>query len=213
MPPKKANSPILWVILIVVFLAAIAVAVYAYWSKNQNSNTNSVQNTNTVVNSNVNTTVNQNANSVANVNTAVSTTGWKTYENTTLSFRIKYPSNFVVFKEQLDGEEKYVRFVDKQYLNSEVSYPSVMVSVFQVKEATTLTKWVEDSLAVINYQTTIEDVITKQNLTVKEYQFGSIEKKVSTKKESRIYTISFAYYSEEKMQNEGNGFTDTFEIL
>ncbi|RJO59806.1 hypothetical protein C4546_00350 [Candidatus Parcubacteria bacterium] len=98
-PPKKGNSPTLWVVLIIVLLVAIAVAVYSYWNKNQNSNTNVNQNTNVAVNSNVNTPLNQNVNTVntnssTNANVAVDTSNWKTYSNTKYQYSFKYPKDF-----------------------------------------------------------------------------------------------------------------------
>ena len=219
--PNRAPKAVLWIVLVVLVAGVIGLSYYVYQQDNGNSNTNAGQNANANSNGNsngnangsANGTLNQNVNSGANANVTVNTSKWSTYENPTLGFKIKYPTYFTVFQEQQDGDEKLVRFVDKQYLNSEVSFPSVLVSVFQVNDKTTLTKWVEDSLAVINYQTTIEDITTKQNLSAKKYQSGSISKKVAIQDQNRIYTISFAYYSEDKMQNEGNGFTDTFELL
>lgn len=120
MPPKKANSPILWVVLIVVLLAAIAVAAYAYWNKNQNSNTSVNQNVNVALNSNKNGAGNQNVNTAVNQNTNLSTSDWQTYSNTESGFSIKLPKDWttqdvVISKNpNLTGDAKFVRITNPQ---------------------------------------------------------------------------------------------------
>jgi len=103
--PIKSSNQALWIILVLVVLALAGYGIYAYVSGQNNENTNNTNtttnlntnsatnnNTNTVANSNTNTTVNSNTNTTAN--TDVDTSGWKTHENDTYGYTVKYPDNW-----------------------------------------------------------------------------------------------------------------------
>lgn len=96
---KRPTPPLPWAILAIILLAAIVVAVYAFWKKNQNANTIANQNTRVVANSNVSGVTNQsinaaNTNSGANTNVAMDTSSWKTYSNTKYQYSFRYPRDF-----------------------------------------------------------------------------------------------------------------------
>lgn len=128
--PKKGN-PMMWIILIVVVLIAVAAILYFgdFFNTNTNSNTNTVANTNTGTNTNVatntNTTVNQNTNTVSNTNSetntnnstntnsSVDTSDWKTYSNINYSFSFQYPGNWTL-EEKSSNENDSGKIVSLQ---------------------------------------------------------------------------------------------------
>jgi hypothetical protein len=67
--PKKPTNAINWAILVVILVAAVAAAIYAFTKTNPASNRNGNDNTNIVLNQNVNNAVNGNANQNVNVST------------------------------------------------------------------------------------------------------------------------------------------------
>ncbi|MDD5039970.1 MAG: hypothetical protein PHY34_02360 [Patescibacteria group bacterium] len=108
--PTKPASKALWVVLLILVLAAAGYGVYAYLAdqdnENTNQNANTSANTNSSVNASTNTSANTNAavntNSTANVNantntstnTNIDTSGWKTYENDTYNYSVQYPTDW-----------------------------------------------------------------------------------------------------------------------
>ncbi len=106
-------------VILVIILIIVGAGAYFWWQKGDtkintaniainttNRNTNTVSNANSAVNTNVasnvntaanlNTAVNVNAGANLNTNAAVDTSGWKTYENSTYGYNIKYPTDWKV---------------------------------------------------------------------------------------------------------------------
>lgn len=105
----KPSNKTLWAVLIIVILAVAGYGIYAYVSGNTNNNqntnlvanTNATTNVNTISNTNTvtNTATNLNANTTTNTN--IDTSEWKTYENNTYDYSIKYPNNWRVAEDYM----------------------------------------------------------------------------------------------------------------
>lgn len=111
--PTKSTNPVIWIILILVILVIAGYGIYVYFLGNTNKNTNTVSNVNVSTNENVNkvsntnTVVNANTpantNTTTNTNTNVDTSGWKTYENDTYGYSVKYPREWRIAEDYMEA--------------------------------------------------------------------------------------------------------------
>ncbi len=99
---SKPTNQALWIVLVIIIVAAAGYGLYAYFAGNTNNNANTVANTNTA-NTNVATNTNgSNTNTATNTNVDMS--GWKAYTNDKYRFTIQYPENLVSWEAELSPE-------------------------------------------------------------------------------------------------------------
>lgn len=211
-PPSNPSmsKPLAWIVLIVIVLI---LAVGGYFlikqgSTNSNGNYSSTTNgTNQIGN------VNSVLSSTINLNSNIDTTGWKSFEDSTLGIRLNYPATYVELAAGQGSSTPSVRFADQKYVNSEVEYPIITITKNQLTPYSSLSDWVDHRAGETGYSQTKSTASTGSGLSGLTYRTSSISDEMAIQKGGIVYEISIVHYGRLDTLTIGEGIIKSLTLL
>lgn len=231
--PRSASQPTnqmpkaaAWAVIIVIVLVLGVGGYFLLRNDNSNTNNNSITsntnqtlNTNTITNINSNTNalfnsnLDNNTNTITNSNTNLDTTGWNSFTNDKLGFRIKLPPSWVSMNESTSDGVPYAQYTDKSFQNADTEYPDIVISKYSVAQNQNLEAWVDSRIKATGFSTATSNISTMKGVVGFQYQLSSTEREYAFEMNNSIYVLSVGHFQRMDISAIGEASMKSFEIL